>query len=169
MSEQEHQEFTIPDDILTNPELIGKFLKMFESRLASEEDMLNKINNAKETTQNRINDLTQKKELLEKYNTFLHCKGFAKVKQEVDEHAEEINEAQKERMSDFANTFYNNDFINPHKADVFSKAYGAEFTDNNPPPDEEKYDWRGFCFRDYLKNGVSFKCTKREGHEGECG
>lgn len=96
MSEQKEK---IPAEVLLNPELLEKFLDMFETNISYLESQKTEIENARKQTESDLNELKEKKDTLQRYSQFLNAKGFGYTKQTADEFFEQVKNSNSERLA----------------------------------------------------------------------
>lgn len=92
-------ENSIPEDFLLNPELIEKFLGMFDSKIKFYESELEKTENIKKQLQDNIRILEEKQEIMLNYLKFVKGKGFGYMKQTADEHFKNVKAADTNRVA----------------------------------------------------------------------
>lgn len=95
MSEEDQTESL---DFLLKPELIEKFIGMFDSRITALDDELARVETARKNIQAAQNELQEKKDILTNYQKFIKVKGFGYIKQTADEFFEEMRKANENRI-----------------------------------------------------------------------
>jgi len=88
----------IPDDFLLNPEMIDKFLGMFEGKIKFYEQELLKTENIRIQIKENINQLEEKQEIMLNYSKLIKGKGFGYMKQQADDHFKNMKESEANRI-----------------------------------------------------------------------
>jgi len=97
----------IPEDFLLNPDLIDKFLGMFDSKIQLYKSELEKTDNIRKQLQANISILEEKQEIMLNYSKFVKGKGFGYMKQTADEHFKNVKEADSNRVVQYCGLPYN--------------------------------------------------------------
>lgn len=100
MSEENFKETKITGEVLEDPEMLEQVMNMFAPMLARYESKIAQLKATLSKEEMEMRALMDRFEILEKYKVFLDSKGFHVAKQTIDAHAEEIREAQKERIGE---------------------------------------------------------------------
>jgi len=100
LSEENFKETKITGEVLEDPEMLEQVMNMFAPMLAKYESNIAQLKATLKKEEMEMRALMDRFEILEKYKVFLDSKGFHVAKQTIDAHAEEIREAQKERINE---------------------------------------------------------------------
>lgn len=100
MSKENFEENKIPGEILDDPDMLDEFMKMYAIRLTQRVQKQKMLQAELTKEELEIEFMKERVVILEKYKIFIESKGFHIAKQTIDAHADEIREAQKERVSE---------------------------------------------------------------------
>lgn len=100
MSKEDLKDLKITGEVLEDKEMLEEVMNMFAPLLATYDQRITQLKAQLGKEEAEMKALMDRFEILEKYKVFLNCKGFHVAKEAVKEHADEIAEAQKERIAE---------------------------------------------------------------------